>query len=141
MAIPSTVDEIKMTCKTTLPDSVVEGIICMVNERVGQCLTQTYPECTATNIFDWMVCHFIEAMQGGSITQKKAANGASISITQYGSGEGLKATPFGRMVIMADIQGCYSNLVADTFLFGVVGDPTRSDYSDQLIFNTYESER
>lgn len=126
MAIPTTPTDIKELIKTPLPDAVVDGIICMVDELVGPCLTSSYPECTAENIFNWMVCHFIQAMDGGSVTQKRAANGASISFEQYGTGEGLKSTPFGRMALTADTKGCYSNLVADTFLFGVIGDPTRS---------------
>tara|TARA_R110000851_G_scaffold3716_2_gene15164 strand:+ start:605 stop:1000 length:396 start_codon:yes stop_codon:yes gene_type:complete len=126
MAIPSSVADIREVIKTPLPDSVIEGIIGMVNELVGACLSSSYPTNTAENIFKWMVCHFIQAMDGGSVTQKRAANGASISFEQYGTGEGLKSTPFGRMVVMADTKGCYSGLVADTFLFGVIGDPTRS---------------
>ena len=126
MAIPSTVADIRELIKTPLPDAVIESIICMVNELVGECLTTSYPACTAENIFNWMVCHFIQATDGGSVTQKRAANGASISFEQYGTGEGLKSTPFGRMVLMVDTKACYSNLVADTFLFGVIGDPTRS---------------
>lgn len=126
MAIPTTPTDIKALLGTTLPDAVIDGIICMVDELVGDCLTSSYQECTAENIFNWMVCHFIQAMGGGSVTQKRAANGSSISFEQYGTGEGLKSTPFGRMVLMADTQGCYSGLVADTFLFGVIGDPTRS---------------
>ena len=126
MALPTSVNDIRELIKTPLPDAVIESIICMVNELVGDCLTSSYPECTTENIFNWMVCHFIQAMDGGSATQKRAANGASISFEQYGTGEGLKSTPFGRMVLMVDTQGCYSGLVADTFLFGVIGDPTRS---------------
>ena len=130
MAIPTNVEEIRDLIKTPLPDAVIQNMICMVDELVGECLLSTYQECTAENIFNYMVCHFIQAMDGGSASQKRAANGASITFEQYGTGEGLKSTPFGRMVVMLDTANCYSGLVADTFLFGVIGDPTRSTVGD-----------
>ena len=60
--------------------------------------------------------------QKGLTTQKRAANGASISTEFHGSGEGLKSTQSGKMLTMIDTAGCYNNLFASPLLFGTVGN-------------------
>lgn len=121
-----TAADIKGLCSTSMTDSAVDNLILMVESRVGDCVRQTYPECEATVIISYAVCHFIEAAAGGSVTSRKAANGASVNIEQYGKGQGFRTTPSGRILLSLDIQGCTSKLVADTFVFTTIGDANRS---------------
>lgn len=109
-----------------MPDSAVDNLILTVESRVGGCVRESYPECEADTIISYAVCHFIEAAAGGSVTSRKAANGSSVNIEQYGEGQGFRSTPSGRILIALDILGCTSKLVADTFVFTTIGDANRS---------------
>ena len=130
MATEITPTDVRQFCKTTLPDAAIDSLICTVRSRIGSCVNSSYEDCVAKSLFIYAVCHFIEAAQGGSVTSKRAANGASIQIEQLGKGQGLRSTPSGRILIQLDISGCYSNLVADTFVFATVGNPNPSLYTE-----------
>ncbi len=121
-----TASDIKGLCPTSMSDSAVDNLILMVESRVGECVRESYPECEATVIISYAVCHFVEAAAGGSVTSRKSANGASVNVEQYGKGQGFRSTPSGRTLISLDIFGCTSKLVADTFVFTTIGDANRS---------------
>lgn len=121
-----TAADIKGLCATALPDSAIDNLISTVESRVGECVRENYPECEAITILSYAVCHFVEAAAGGSVTSRKAANGSSVNIEQYGAGQGFRSTPSGRILIALDIMGCTSKLVADTFVFTTIGDANRS---------------
>lgn len=124
MAFIITVEEVRATCPTSLPDTVIEGLICMVQDKMGQCVEDAYVECTGKNILIFAVCHFIQSMGGGYVKSKRAANGTQITFNETFSGEGLQSTTFGRLLIQVDTSVCYKNLVSDTFLFLSIGNPT-----------------
>ena len=121
-----TTADIKALCATAMPDSAIKSLICTVESRVGACVRENYPDCEAVTILSYAVCHFVEAAAGGSVTSRKAANGSSVNVEQYGAGQGFRSTPSGRILIALDIMGCTSKLVADTFVFTTIGDSNRS---------------
>lgn len=131
MTIAITPNDVKAFCSTRLPDSAIDTLIGMVQTRIGTCVQDVYAEDEAKMILIYSVCHFVEAAQGGSVTNKKAANGASITIEQYGAGQGLRSTPSGRLLLQVDINGCTNALVAETFIFSTVGDPNPSLYNER----------
>lgn len=132
MTIAITPNDIKAFCSTRLPDSAIDTLIGMVQERIGVCVESSYGDDAGRSILIYAVCHFIEAAQGGSVTSKKAANGAAITIDQYGKGQGLRATPSGRILLQLDINGCSDSLVASTFVFSTVGDSNPSLYRENV---------
>lgn len=124
MAIIITVEDVKSTCPTSLSDEVIERLICMVQDKIGQCVEDSYSECTGENILIFAVCHFIQSMAGGYVKSKRGANGAQITYNETFSGEGLQSTPFGRLLIQIDTSLCYQDLVDSTVLFLSIGNPT-----------------
>lgn len=125
MSVIVTDADVKALCKTAMADAVIDLTINSVQTKIGQCVCDTYDDDTAKLIIMYAVCHFISASGSGDVTSRKAANGSSVSFEQHGTGEGLKSTQFGRLLIMADTEGCHSKLVADTFTFLSIGDPAR----------------
>lgn len=125
MALSITPADVKSVCKTGLADSVIQMFIDSVNSKIGACLESAYDLNNANLLLTLYSCHYVEALKGGSTSQKRAANGASVTVEQYGTGEGLKSTPSGRMALSLDTEGCYSGLINDTFVFDTFGDPAR----------------
>lgn len=123
MTIAITPDDIKEFCSTSMSDAAIEALICVVQDKMGACAESSYSECVGKQVLIYATCHLIESQKGGSVTQKRAANGASISTEQYGTGEGVKSTPSGRLLIMIDSAGCYHNLFVSPLIFGTVGNP------------------
>ena len=113
--------DVKALCSTGLDDVVIDAMICAVQSKMGDCVQATYDECVGKLILTYAVCHMAES-QEGSITQERAANGSSVSQEYYGTGEGVKSTKAGRMLIMLDGSGCYNALFASPLLFGLVGE-------------------
>lgn len=124
MAIAITPDDIKEFCSTSLSDAAINALICVVQDKMGACAESSYSECVAKQVLIYATCHLIESAKG-SATQKRAANGASISQEYYGTGEGLKSTPSGRTLLIIDSAGCYNNLFASPLIFGTVGNAAR----------------
>ncbi len=101
----------------------------MVYERMGDCVASSYPtEGTQDTLIKYATCHFIAMADGNEASQEKSANGASTSFEIHGGGDGLRATQWGRLLIQADTAGCYSNLVADTFMLVGIGPSNPSCY-------------
>ncbi len=124
MAIVITPDDIKEFCNTSLSDAAIDALICVVQDKMGACAESSYEECVGKQILIYATCHLIESAKG-STTQKRAANGASISTEYYGTGEGLKSTPSGRTLLMIDSAGCYNGLFVSPLILGTVGNPAR----------------
>ena len=116
------VSDVKSFCKTSLPDAAIEALICVVQDKMGECAQDAYSECVAKLVLTYAVCHLIESQKGGSTKSKRAANGASVTIEQYGTGEGLKSTPSVRLLLMIDSAGCYNQLFVSPLVFLSVGD-------------------
>lgn len=125
MAIALTPADVKEFCSTSLSDAAISSLICVVQAKMGTCAEDAYTECLAKQVLVYAVCHLVEAAKGGSVTSKRAANGASVNVEQYGSGEGLKSTPSGRLLIMIDTEGCYELLIASPLLFTSIGEAAR----------------
>ncbi len=126
MTIVITPADIKEICPSTLPDAVIEDLICMVQDRIGECVEASYVECTAKMILKYSVCHFVEQTQGDKVKSKKAANGASVTFDNAGtSSEGLDGTNAGRLVMSIDTAGCSSALVTTTLFIGSFGNAAR----------------
>lgn len=122
-----TTSQIRTLCPSSFPDEVYDDIICMVNARIGQCVTDSYPnECTQDTVLKYAACYFIADMSGPEASSEKAANGASVSYSLPDAGTGLKSNQWGRLLISVDIAGCYSNLVADEFFMFTAGATTNS---------------
>ena len=122
MAIVITSSDIKDFCKSALSDATIDALICVVQDKMGACAESSYSECVAKQVLIYATCHMIESQKGGSVKSKRAANGAGITIEQYGGGEGVKSTPSGRLLLMIDSAGCYNSLFASPLLFTTVGD-------------------
>ena len=127
MTIQVTPCDIEAFCSTSLSDEAIDALICVVQEAIGECVESSYPECLGKQIIIYTVCHMLES-QKGSITQKRAANGASISQEFYGTGEGVKSTSAGRMLIALDSAGCYNALFTSPLLFTTTGTSNPSCY-------------
>jgi len=123
MAIVITVAEINAMCPSQLPDAVVQNLIDTVTAAMGDCVESSYPLALATTILQYSICHLVVSSDAGEIKSERAPNGASINYENHGSGEGLKSTYFGRLVITLDTSLCYNSLFAPTFLFLSGGDP------------------
>ena len=123
MTIQVTPCDVKQFCKSSLSDAAITQLICVVQAKMGECVESSYDECVAKQILIYATGHLMQSQAGGTTTQKRAANGASITTEVYGGGEGVKSTPCGRMLIMLDSNGCYNSLFASPLLFGVVGSP------------------
>ena len=121
MTITITVDQVREFCNTSLSDAAIESLICVVQDKMGACAESSYSECVAEQILIYAVCHLAES-QSGSATQKKAANGASITTEYFGTGEGIKSTPSGRLLVMIDTAGCHNGLIASPLIFTTVGN-------------------
>lgn len=122
MTIQVTPCDVKEFCSTGMSDNAINSLIAVVQSKMGACVETFYDESVGKQVLIYATCHMIES-QGGSATQKRAANGASISTEYYGTGEGVKSTPSGRMLMMLDSAGCYNNLFVSPLFFGVVGNP------------------
>lgn len=122
MAIIVSLETIKETCPSALPDAVINGLICTTTERIAGCLETTYPMCTAELLLTYAVCHFVQTAAGGDKKTTKAPNGASTTLEIYGGGEGLSSTPMGRILLSLDTAGCANALTQDTFLFDTLGN-------------------
>lgn len=108
--------------KSSLDDDEINDLICVVQSKMGECVETSYDECVGKRILIYAVRHMLES-QEGAITSEKAANGSSVNYEYYGTGEGVKSTSAGRMLVMLDSSGCYHNLFTSPLYFGVVGDP------------------
>tara|TARA_R110000850_G_scaffold261796_2_gene390013 strand:- start:300 stop:701 length:402 start_codon:yes stop_codon:yes gene_type:complete len=124
MTIQVTPCDVKTFCTTSLGDQAIEALICVVQSKMGECVEAAYDECVGKQVLIYAVCHMVES-QSGEKTQVRAANGASVSKQYHGTGEGVKSTQAGRMLIMIDSAGCYNNLFASPLLFGTVGEAAR----------------
>ena len=124
MTIQVTPCDVKSFCTTSMSDEAINSLICVVQSKIGECVESSYDECVGKQVLIYATCHLIESAKG-SATQKRAANGASISTEYYGTGEGVKSTPSGRLLIMIDSAGCYNGLFESPLIFGTVGNPAR----------------
>ena len=124
MTIQVTPCDVKAFCTTSMSDEAINALICVVQSKIGECVESSYDECVGKQVLIYATCHMLESAKG-STTQKRAANGASISTEYYGTGEGVKSTPSGRLLIMIDSAGCYNGLFVSPLMFGTVGNPAR----------------
>lgn len=122
MTIQVTPCDVKAFSNTGMTDEAINALICVVQSKIGECVESFYDECVGKQILIYAVAHMLES-QEGAITSEKAANGSSVNYEYYGTGEGVKSTSAGRMLVMLDSSGCYHNLFTSPLYFGVVGDP------------------
>lgn len=122
MAITISASDVREFCKTSMTDTAIDILIVVVKDKMETCAESAYSATVAKQVLIYAVCHMIDSQKGGSVTSKRAANGASVSIEQYGTGEGLKSTPSGRLLLMIDSAGCYNSLFASPLLFTTVGN-------------------
>ena len=72
MAITITPADIQAICPNSLPDAVVEDLICTVKDAMETCAEAAYALCTATNILKYAVCHLVQMTQGGEVKSERA---------------------------------------------------------------------
>ena len=122
-----TVEDVRAACPdVNYPDSVIEGVICMVNEKVGDCLDQSYEECEAKNIQTWLICHILELMANPKrLSGFTTPNGTSESYQNYTSQTGLGATSFGQLITTFDTSGCVQNATNKPFWIASVGSTNK----------------
>ena len=118
-----TASDIRDECCTNLSDSMIDRIICVVNESIGTCLT-AYPECKAELLTILAVCHFASAHSGGEIKSEKAPNGSTVTYETSGdkdksSAIGFSSTDFGRQFLELDNLNCGAGLVDSSSNFMV----------------------
>ena len=121
MAIPVTTSDVKEFCTTGLSDAAISALISVVQSKMGVCVEDAYTDDVGKQVLIYAVCHMLES-QGGSITSEKAANGSSVNYDYYGTGEGVRSTSSGRLLVMIDSAGCYNKLFVSPLLFDTVGD-------------------
>tara|TARA_R110000772_G_scaffold267056_1_gene390338 strand:+ start:35 stop:433 length:399 start_codon:yes stop_codon:yes gene_type:complete len=132
MTIQVTACDVKAFCTTSLGDQAIEALICVVQSKMGECVETAYDECVGKQVLIYAVCHMVES-QSGEKTQIRASNGASVTKQYHGTGEGVKSTQSGRMLIMIDSAGCYNNLFVSPLLFGTVGEAARGNNIDTWV--------
>jgi hypothetical protein len=107
MAARTTATEVKKIIDTSLSDSIVEAYIgdanVMVNEVLGTDTTDLL-----TSIEKWLTAHLI-AMTQERVSIKEEAGTAKITYPDV-FGQGLKATPYGQMVLTLDTSGSFAAL-------------------------------
>lgn len=123
MTINVSVCDIRDMCGSTMPDRVIESLICTVLDKMESCVDSAYSDCVGETIINYAVCHLLGVQDGGDIKSERSANGASTTFENKGSGEGLKSTNFGRLLLSIDTENCHIALFAPTFLFMSAGDP------------------
>ncbi len=123
MAIVITPDEINALCPNSLPDAVIDNLICSITESMGSCAESSYPLCTATIILQYAICHLVESSGLGEIKSERAPNGSNTTYENHGGGEGLKSTTFGRLLSNIDTKNCSDLFFAPSFLFISAGNP------------------
>ena len=107
-----TVEQIRAMCPTlTTTDTAIQLLITGITCKVGACLDSSYADCPemAELILINTICHFstVTGNTSGSVTDRKWANGASESYTQFNQGgQGLNGSPFGEAVLQFDTAGC-----------------------------------
>lgn len=122
MTIQVTPCDVKSFTNTNMSDEAINGLICVVQAKIGECVESAYDECVGKQVLIYATAHMLES-QEGSITSEKAANGSSVNYEYYGTGEGVKSTSAGRMLVMLDSAGCYNNLFVSPLVFMSIGDP------------------
>ena len=115
-----TVEEVKEYCNPGLSDAFIEKYIYMVEQKIGPCLEANYDEVTASFIVLNLVAH-LTCGKKGQKSSTRAPNGASISFNLSAAKDGLRSSEYGEQAFMLDTAKCYTGLLADTFMFEVVG--------------------
>lgn len=115
--------DVREMCGTSASDKLIESLICTVLDKMGSCVDASYSDCVGETIINYAVCHLLGVQDGGDIKSERAANGSSTTFENKGSGEGLKSTNFGRLLISTDTSLCYNAMFAPTFFFMSAGNP------------------
>ena len=120
-----TIEQVRSTCPTSLSDTVIDGVICMVNNRVGECLDSSYSDCEAQNLQMYLACHIVYLMDNPQLLASfRTPNGTSESFQNYTNQTGLGSTSFGKLILTFDTQGCVLKTTSKTLFIGTSG---RSD--------------
>lgn len=111
-------------------DSVtIESYFDVVMDKISVCVEAAYPtDAIANKIITLGTLYFASLEEGGEVTQERAANGASTTYSQDGSGDGLKSNRYGRALLALDTHGCSAGLVPETIMFDVIGSTDKSKY-------------
>lgn len=134
-----TVEQVRATCSSTLPDAAIQTVIDATTCKVGACLDSSYVTCpdVAEQILLYLVCHFLTmTTQSGVVTSQKWPNGASINFTPYVTGgTGLAATNFGLLLLQFDSEQCVAQAFPNRRVFvkslgntGISRTPYRRNY-------------
>tara|TARA_R110000850_G_scaffold45552_1_gene115190 strand:+ start:3613 stop:3996 length:384 start_codon:yes stop_codon:yes gene_type:complete len=121
MTIQVTACDVKAFCTTGLSDAAIDSLIAVVQSKMGACVESSYDATVGKQILIYATCHMAESAAGEK-TQVRSASGASVSKQYHGTGEGVKSTSSGRLLIMIDSAGCYNQLFASPLFFGVIGN-------------------
>lgn len=122
MAINISVFDVKDMCGTSASDKVIESIIFLVLDKMGACVESAYSVGVGETIVNYAVCHLLGVQDGGDIKSERAPNGSSTTFENKGSGEGLRSTQWGRLLISIDTAGCYNAMFEQTFFFAAAGN-------------------
>lgn len=126
-----TVNQVRETCPSSLPDSAIESILCMVNDKVGECLDASYSECEAYNIQLYLACHIIYLTENPQRVESfSAPNGTKESYKNYTTENGLGSTSFGKLILLLDKSGCVQQNTSTPFWLQSVGSTNPPRYRD-----------
>lgn len=104
----------------SIPDSVIETYICLV-DKLDDCLDANYPdECVQEAIKLNAAAHFVAVTSGRNLKSQRAPSGASRSFEYYASKEGIRLTQYGRMVQMLDSAECFEKAYPQGSQVGVL---------------------
>lgn len=116
-----TVADVKSVIRTSMSEDMIQAFIDVVNEKVGECyagLSDSLQKILKTHL----VAYFIDLSLGNTeVTSRTAPNGASVAYSVDTSRTSLMASPYGRVVISLDTNGCWTSLATVSFGIKAVG--------------------
>lgn len=112
MAAEITVEEVKAVQSTSLPDSIIQGMIVAVN-GADACLDRNdVPEETQKLLKTFAVAHLILLSEIGNVKSEKTPIGDSITYKDSNSSDPLQATAWGVQVSSLDKYGCLVSVLS-----------------------------
>lgn len=123
MAVSISIDQVREFLGAdyaSIPDSVIETYICLV-DKLDDCLDANYPdECVQEAIKLNAVAHFVAVTSGRSLKSQRAPSSASRSFEYYARGKGIESTSYGSVVQSLDTAKCFETAYPQGSQVGVL---------------------
>lgn len=107
-----TIDEVKEVIPTEVSDSIIQALICFI-DQADTCLeSNSVPDATQKILKLYAVAHMLTMQSGGQVKSESDMDGASVSYNVGNYEKGLSSSEYGNMVKSMDTYGCISALLS-----------------------------